>query len=239
MTAPAKGKTPRWEAHKPCAHLYRRPTWGDMNDNRNDDRIIAECRAAVSAMATAFVTHDPVALRYLSGVLTAGPDLPASQFMLSSVRLLEDVLTTGIAARLGRDPTDAEIVQAWRSYEATATERVAAALQRLADEQIRAGLPEDEVRSTIANSASVTDAGLATALPLPTAFIEGNEAPWLRMLAAAAKERKISAAVRATPLIIRDLFETAVNTAYGVATEQQIHREWENFMLERSAAPGP
>ena len=210
-----------------------------MDDQQDADRIIAECRAGVSAMATAFVTRDPDALRYLSGVITAGSELPASQFMLSSARLVDDVLTTLVAATLGGDPTEAEIVQAWHSFEPTARERSISALQRLADEQIRAGLPADEVQRTIANSIRETDAGLATALPLLRAFIAGDEAGFDRLLTAAAKERKISQAVRATPLIIRDLFETAVNTAYGVATEQQIHREWENFMLARSAEPGP
>lgn len=210
-----------------------------MNDQQDTDRIIAECRAGVSAMATAFVTRDPDALRYLSGVITAGPELPASQFMLSSARLADDVLTTLVAATIGGDPPDAEIVRAWHSFEPTARERSISALQRLADEQIRAGLPEDEVQRAIADSATETDAGLTTALPLLRAFITGDETGFDRMLAAAAKERKIGQAVRATPLIIRDLFETAVNTAYGVATEQQIQREWETFMLQRSAEPGP
>lgn len=72
------------------------------------------------------------------------------------------------------------------------------------------------------------------------ARIREQDVRFRRMLAAAAKEPKIAQAVRATGVVIQDLFETAVNTAYGtVATAQQIREEWENFMLQRSAEKGP
>jgi hypothetical protein len=211
-----------------------------VDDQQDADRIITECRAGVSAMATAFVTRDPDALRYLSGVITSEPNLSASQFMLSSAHLVDDVLTTHVAAALGRDPTDTEIIQAWRSYEATARERNTSSLERLADEQIRAGQPEDEVRRTIANSVGETDAGLATALPLLTAYITGDEAGFHRLLVAANEQRKIAQAVRATPLVIRDLFQGAVAGLYGgKATDDQIRTEWAQFLQQRSAEPGP
>src|SRR5213596_935701 len=66
-----------------CESESDRQRWGDMTDSQNADRVIAECRAAVTAMATAFVTRDQGALLYLSGQITAGPTLPASQFMVS------------------------------------------------------------------------------------------------------------------------------------------------------------
>jgi hypothetical protein len=213
----------------------------DQGDrNLSDDRIIAECRAGMEAMATAFVTRDPGALRYLSGQITAGPTLPASQFMLSAANLIDNVLTSGQGTALGRDPTDAEVIRAWRLCESEVRQRSRAALDQLAEEQIRAGLPGDEVRSTIENSASVTDAGLATALPILTAFITGNEEEFQRMMAEAAREKKLGQAVRATPFIIRDLFESAMLAAYGRrTTDAETQNEWEQFMLQRAAEPGP
>jgi len=212
-----------------------------MTGNQDRDRIITECREAVTAMATAFVTRDRGALLYLQGQINTEPTLPASQFMLSSASLIYDIIRTGLDASLGREPTEAEVAEAWRTFEGQDPERgLRSALDALADAQIRAGMPKDQARAVIANSAGFTRAGLTTALPLLRAYMADDEPEFRRLLAEAAKEKQIARAVLATQAIIRDLFEVAANTAYGgAATDQDIKREWEQFILQRAAQPGP
>jgi hypothetical protein len=176
--------------------------------------IAAECRAAVSRLATTMVLRDPDALRYLSGEAAFGGTLPASQMMLSAAYLLGDVLLSGMGTALGRPPTQAEIMQAW---EQTARQ----ARQRL----------------TSSPETAAMDAGMVTALPLLTAFVSRDMAAFNRDCAAAAGKKQLTMAVLATSLIIRDLFETAVNTAAdGVATDEQVRREWEKFMAQRAGS---
>jgi hypothetical protein len=212
-----------------------------MAGNKDAQRMIAECRGFVTAMATAFVTRDQGALLYLSGQTAAGPTMPASQCMLSAAYLVYDVIRTGLDASLGRVPTQAEVMDAWRTFEEDNPERqLRSALDALAEAQIRAGMPEDEARAVIANSASLARAGLVTAIPLLRAFMADDEPGFRRQLAAAAKERRVSRAVLATQIIIRDLFEIAVATAYeGVLTDQAVSTEWQQFMLQRETEPGP
>jgi hypothetical protein len=132
-------------------------------DDRAADRIAAECRAAVSRLATAMVLRDESALRYLSGEAEFGATLPASQMMLSAAYLVGDVLGTGLATALKRRPTRAEIMQAW---EQTAEQ----ARQRL----------------TSSPDTAPMDAGMVTALPLLTAFISHDMAGFHRGAAVAA-----------------------------------------------------
>jgi hypothetical protein len=205
-------------------------------ENSSSDRIAAECRAAVSALATAVVLRDPSALRYLSGQTEFGDTLPASPMMLSSAYLVSDVLLSGLGTALGHRPTDAEVMQAWRPVANEARERLAASLDKLAETQIAVGMPEDEVRATIGLSARFNDAGLVTALPLLTAFLSRDMTGFLRGCVTAVARLELRPAVLATQLIVRDLFETSVNTLVGgVATDEEIKREWETFMARRAA----
>jgi len=55
--------------------------------------------------------------------------------------------------------------------------------------------------------------------------------------AAAAGKKQLTMAVLATMLIVRDLFETPVNTAVGgAATDEQVRGQWEKFMARRAAS---
>jgi hypothetical protein len=199
--------------------------------------VDAECRAAVSELATAVVLRDPAALSYLSGQGAPGGALPASQMMLSSAFLVADVLGSGVATAAGRQPTDQEIQQAWQQTARQARERLASSLEDLARAQIRDGRPEPEVRKETGFSARTMDAGLVTALPLLTAFISRDMAEFRRGAASAANRQKLTPAVLATQLIIRDLFETAVNTKLGgAASDDQVRRAWETFMAQRAAS---
>jgi hypothetical protein len=208
-----------------------------MTDDPEGDRISAEHRAAVSEMATVFVRRDPDALSYVSRT-SRERGLSAVKLMVSSAWLVGDVLNTGVMTALGgRRPPRSAVIEAWQRFAAEARERMAAALNRVADEQIRAGRPAPEVRRQIAESAARTDAGLATALPLLTAFLTGDEAAFQRGLNAAAQKKQVTTAVLVTQLIIRDLFVTAVNTAVGgEATDEEILSEWETFMARRAAS---
>lgn len=204
-----------------------------MTGSTESDNIV---RQTVSEMATVFVRRDPDALILVSR-MAAERGLSAVDVMISSAWLVGDILNTGLGTASGRRPTRAEAIAAWHQFAGTARERVAAALDRLAVEQIHAGMPEPEVRRTIAASAAQTDAGLATALPLLTAFLTGDQAALHRGLNEAAKKQQVRVAVLATQLVIRDLFTTAVNTAVGgEATEAQILGEWEKFMARRASS---
>jgi hypothetical protein len=204
-----------------------------MTGSTESDRIVRE---TVSEMATVFVRRDPDALILVTR-MAAERGLSAVDLMISSAWLVGDVINTGLGTASGRRPTRAEAIAAWRQFAETARDRMASALDRLADEQVRAGMPEPEVRRAIAESAAQTDAGLATALPLLTAFLTGDEAALGRGLNEAAKKKQVRMAVLATQLVIRDLFTTAVNTAVGgEATEAQVLGEWEKFMARRAAS---
>jgi hypothetical protein len=182
--------------------------------NQDPDRVAAECRAAVSRLATAMVLRDESALRYLSGEAEFGGTLPARQMMLSAAYLVGDVLGTGLVTALKRQPTGAEITQAWDQTAKQARERL-----------------------TSSPDAAAMDAGMVTALPLLTAFISHDMAGFRRGAAAAAGEKQLTMAVLAAALIARDLFETAVNTSVGgAATDEQVQREWEKFMARRAAS---
>ena len=149
------------------------------------------------------VLRDPAAFRYLSGEAEFGGALPASQMMLSAAYLVGDVLVTGLGTMLQRQPTRAEIMQAWEQEAKQARQRLTSS-------------PE---------SAAMV-AGMVTALPLLTAFISGDMAKFRDSCAAAAENQQLTMAVLATSLIIRDLFETAVNTAAGgQATDDQVRRQ--------------
>lgn len=204
-----------------------------MTGSTESDRIVRE---TVSEMATVFVRRDPDALILVSR-MAAERGLSAVDLMISSAWLVGDVINTGLGTAFGRRPTRAEAIAAWRQFAETARDRMAAALDRLADEQVRAGRPEPEVRRAIAESAAQTDAGLAAALPLLTAFLTGDEAALRRGLNETAKKKQVRMAVMATQLVIRDLFATAVNTAVGgEATDAQVLGEWEKFMARRAAS---
>ena len=178
------------------------------------DRIAAECRAAVSRLATAVVLRDESALRYLSGEAVFGGALPARQMMLSAAFLAGDTFGTGLATALKRQPTQAEIMQAWGQTAKQARQRL-----------------------TSSSDAAAMDAGMVTALPLLTAFISRDMAEYHRHAAAAAGKKQLTMAMLATTLIIRDLFETAVNTSVGgAATDEQIRGQWEKFMARRAAS---
>jgi hypothetical protein len=207
-----------------------------MTGSAESDRTDLEHRKAVSAMATVFVRRDPDALKYVSRVAREN-NLSAVRLMISSAWLVGDVLNSGLATVTGGRPDRAAAIEAWHRFAREARDRMASALDKVAEEQIRAGLPKAEVRRTIAESAAQTDAGLATALPLLTAFLTGGEEGFYQGLNDAAKKKQVTMAVMATQLIIRDLFETAVNTAVGgQATDEQIQREWETFMARRAAS---
>jgi len=62
-------------------------------------------------------------------------------------------------------------------------------------------------------------------------------AEYHRGAAAAAGKKQLTMAVLATMLIVRDLFETPVNTAVGgAATDEQVRGQWEKFMARRAAS---
>jgi hypothetical protein len=207
-----------------------------MTDDAERDRVALECRKTVSEMATVFVRRDPGALSYVSRVARES-GLSAGDLMTSSAWLVGDVLNSGIATATGGRPKRAAVLEAWHHFAREVRDRLAASLDKLAAEQIRAGMPEPEVRRTIAESGAQTDAGLATALPLLTAFLTGDETAFRRGLAVAARKKQLTRAVLATQLIIRDLFETSVNTLVGgAASDEKIQREWETFMARRAAS---
>ena len=177
--------------------------------NGHDD-IAAECRAAISRLATAMILRDQEALRYLTGE----PALPASQMMLSAAYLLGDVLGSGLMTAYGRTPTHAEIMKAWDQTAKQARQRL-----------------------TSAPDTAAMDAGMVTALPLLTAFISHDMAKFRRGCAEAAGKQQLTMALLATSLLTRDLFDTAINTSVGgVATDEEIKREWETFMTRRAAS---
>lgn len=114
--------------------------------------------------------------------------------MLSSAYLVYDVLRTAVDAGLGREPTDAEVEVAWRDFVAQDPEQVLrSALDALAEEQMRAGMPKDQARGVIDRSASSTHVGLVTALPLLSALVAGDERGFRRLAEEAARENDSAA----------------------------------------------
>lgn len=208
-----------------------------MTDDPRQARKAAEARKTVSEMATVFVRRDPDALDHVSRAARESGQ-SAVDLMISSAWLVGDVLNSGLGTALGgRRPSRAAVIKVWRQFAGEARERMAAELDDLADEQIHAGMPAAEVRRTIAASKAQTDAGLATALPLLTAFLTGDQTAFRRGLNDAASKKDASRAVLTTQLIIRDLFTTAVNTATGgEATDEQVFHQWEKFMAHRAAS---